>query len=47
MATDTLGMDLEPSALHNMMKRACDLLDTQQARLTLEDFRQLTRHYCG
>ncbi len=47
MASETLGLDLEPAVLHNMMTRACDLLDLQQPRLTLADFKRLVHHYCG
>lgn len=44
---EVLGVDLEPVQLHNMMKRACDVLDLSQPCLTLEDFARLAHHYCG
>ncbi len=44
---ETLGVDLEPAQLHNMMKRACDVLDLAQPRLTLDDFSRLVHNYCG
>lgn len=47
VASDTLGVDLEPVQLHNMMARACELLQLQQPRLTLSDFTRITRHFCG